>query len=179
MKKWIIAALVIVLLILGGIYVGSPYYAIRSLRSAAVEANTDKLEASVDFPSVRDSLKSQLSVAMAKKIEADPEIRDNPFAGLGKLMMPAIVNGIVDTFVTPDGIAAMIRGQKPTEKAKLETNPDIQSSTEYVGLDRFRVRLRNVRLNEDGPSLLFERRGFASWKLIKLELPEKLLVARR
>lgn len=141
-------------------------------------ADTDKLDASVDFPAVRESLKSQMSVALTTKMQNDPQMKDNPFAGLGALLMPAIVDRMVDTYVTPDGIAAMMRGQKPNEKAKVAENPDIDATTEYVGLDRFRVRLHNTKKNEDGPSFLLERRGFASWKLIKLELAADLLDAK-
>ncbi|MGS1018107.1 DUF2939 domain-containing protein [Allosphingosinicella humi] len=174
MRKWIAIALAL-LLIVGGIYFGSPYYAIHSLRNAALEADTDKLEASVDFPAVRESLKSQLSAAIMTKMQNDPEMGSNPFAGLGAMMMPAIVDRMVDSFVTPDGIAAMMRGQKPIDRAKAQANPDIESHTEYVNLDRFRVRLHNKKLNEDGPSFLLERRGFATWKLIKLEMSGNLL----
>ncbi|MEA3009987.1 MAG: hypothetical protein QOJ91_1679 [Sphingomonadales bacterium] len=174
MRKWIAIAGAL-LLIAVGIYVGSPYYAIYSLRNAALEADTDELEAGVDFPAVRDSLKSQMSAAMMTKMQNDPEMRNNPFAGLGAMMMPAIVDRMVDSFVTPDGIAAMMRGQKPTDRAKAQANPDIESRTEYVNLNRFRVRLHNKKSNEDGPSLLLERRGFATWKLIKLEIPAGLL----
>ena len=174
MRKWIAIAAAL-LLIAGGIYLGSPYYAIYSLRNAALEADTDKLEAGVDFPAVRESLKSQMSAAMMTKMQNDSEMRNNPFAGLGAMMMPAIIDRMVDSFVTPDGIAAMMRGQKPTDRTTAQANPDIESRTEYVNLDRFRVRLHNKKLNEDGPSFLLERRGFATWKLIRLELPAGLL----
>jgi hypothetical protein len=176
MKKWIAVA-VALLVIAGGIYAGSPYYAAHSLRNAALEADIDKLDAHVDFPAVRESLKSQLTAAMMAKFQKDSEMRDNPFAGLGMMMLPAIVDRTVDAFVTPDGIAALLRGQRPTDK--VEANPDIESRTEYVGLDRFRVKLRNTRQNEDGPSFLFERRGFASWKVIRMELPASLLEDKR
>ena len=68
-------------------------------------------------------------------------------------------------------VSSMMRGQKPNDKTKLERNPDIEATSHYVGLDRFRVTLRNTKLNSKGPSFLFKRRGFASWKLIKLEIP--------
>lgn len=174
MKKWTMMA-VAFLLVVGGVYFGSPYYAVYSLRNAAIEADTDKLEASVDFPSVRESMKSQLSASLMTHMQNDPNMRNNPFAGLGALMAPAIVDRAVNTFVTSDGIAALVRGQKPNQYAEVKENPDIDSSSEYLSADRFRVRLRNTKINEDGPSLLFERRGFASWKLIKVELPSNLL----
>lgn len=174
MKKWMVITAAF-LLVVGGVYFGSPYYAANSLRNAALEADSDKLEASVDFPSVRESLKSQLSASLLTHMQNDPQMRDNTFAGLGALMMPAIIERAVDTFVTPDGIAALVRGQKPAEKANAEENPDIETTSEYLSADRFRVRLRNTKLKEDGPSLLFERRGFASWKLIKVQLPPNFL----
>jgi hypothetical protein len=179
MKKWIAVGAPLAL-VTGGIYVGSPYYAAYSLRNAALEADTDKLDASVDFPAVRESLKSQFSAAMITEMQNDPRMRDNPFAGLGAMMLPALIDRMVDAFITPDGIAALIRGQKPADvKGKIapepKPNPDIESRTDYVSLDRFRVRLHNNKLDEDGPSFLFERRGFASWKMIKVEMPANLL----
>ncbi len=178
MKKWIAAATALIVVV-GGIYLGSPYYAMHSLRTAALEADTDKLEASVDFPAVRESLKSQMSAAMMAKMQNDPEMRDNPFAALGALMIPAMIDRMIDSFVTPDGIAALVRGQKPTEKEKVEQNPDIESTSAYVNLDRFRVRLHNKKLDEEGPSFLLERRGFASWKLIRVKMPADLIEKKK
>lgn len=173
MKKWVAVA-VALLLIAGGFYFGSPYLAVRSLQAAAAGGDKDALEQKVDFPAVRESLKSQMSAALMAKIQTDPAMKDNPFAALGAALLPTMINGMVDALVTPDAIAAAVRGQKPGEKAKLEANPDLASETEWVGLDRFRVKSRNTKTDEEGPSLLFERRGFASWKLIKMELPPTL-----
>lgn len=174
MSKKLVGAIVAILVLVAGIYIGSPYWAVHSLKTAAIEANTDKLDAAVDFPSVRESLKSQFSAALMTKMTTDPEMKGNPFAGLGAMLVPAMVNRMVDAFVTPEGMAAMIRGQKPGEAKKVSENPNIASTTEYVGLDRFRVRLRNVANNQEGPSLLMERRGFATWKLIKVEMPASM-----
>ncbi|QCI93395.1 DUF2939 domain-containing protein [Novosphingobium sp. EMRT-2] len=174
MKKSILIAMAIGLVAIG-IYGGSPYYALHSLRAAAIDADSDKLEANVDFPAVRDNLKSQMTAALVNKMQNDPEMKNNPFSGLGLLVLPGIVDRMIDAYVTPDGIAAILRGQNPTEKTKIEDNPDIQSQARYVSLDRFRVRLRNVKLNQEGPSFLLERRGFATWKVIRLELPPGLM----
>lgn len=106
-------------------------------------------------------------------------MQNNPFAGLGAVMMPAIIDRAIDAYVTPDGIASMVQGKAPADQTPSEANNDIESQAEYVNMDRFRVKLRNLKLNEDGPSLLFERRGFASWKLIKLEMPPEMLKKKR
>lgn len=167
-----------VILIVGGLlvlfaiaYFGSPYLAVRNLREAAKSVDADALESSVDFPAVRDSLKSQINAALVRKMSEDSSMKSNPFAGLGLMMAPAIVDHMVDSFVTPDGVAAMARGQKPNEP-KAEADNGIEYSYSWVNLDRFRVRMRNPAQAKDGPSLLFERRGFFSWKLIRIEIDD-------
>ena len=174
-KSAIIAIMSVIIVGLVGIYFGSPYLAARNLKNAAIEADPDELETSVDFPSVRESLKSQLNVAMMTEMQNDPEMKDNPFAGLGAMLVPAMVDRMIDAYVTPDGLAAMVRGQKPNEKAVPVAREEIDFDASYVNLDRFRVTMRNTQLNEDGPSLVFERQGFASWKLKKIELPSRFL----
>jgi hypothetical protein len=173
MKKTWIAAAAALLLLLGGIYLGSPYYAAYSLREAARDGDIDRLEAKVDFPAVRESLKSQLSGAMVREMQDEPGMRNNPFAGLGAVLLPALGNRLVDAFVTPDAIAALVRGRKPSDRGRSES--EMESRTEYLSLDRFRVTLRDRKRQKDGPALLFERRGFATWKLVSLELPADLL----
>lgn len=175
MKKWV-GLVIAALLIVGGIYLGSPYLAARNLKQAAMSGDADQLDASVDFPAVRESLKSQISVMMTQKMNNDPELRDNPFAGLAVMLVPTLVDRVVDTYVSSDGIAALVRGQTPDERQDLapEENPDLEYDYEWVSTDRFRVKIANTKTQEPGPSLLFDRRGFASWKLIKLELPEEL-----
>lgn len=176
MKKSVVIAIVkIVIFGVVGIYFGSPYLAARNLQNAAIEADADELEASVDFPAVRESLKSQLNVAMMTEMQNDPEMKDNPFAGLGAMLVPAMVDKMIDAYVTSDGLAAMVRGQKPNKNSKPVSNEKIEFNSSYVSLDRFKVTMRNTALNEDGPSLLFDREGFASWKLVKIELPNEFL----
>jgi hypothetical protein len=36
---------------------------------------------------------------------------------MAMIMVPAIVNGAIDAHVTPDGLAAMVKGQKPVPGA--------------------------------------------------------------
>ena len=179
-RKWIALCVIVVLTAAGG-YLGSPYWAVHRFKEAAISANVDKLDAAVDFPAVRESLKSQMSAAMMREMNDDPAMKNNPFAGLGMVMMPAIIDKMVDTFVTPDGMAALVRGSKPVDAKKTVSaaDPDVDYSYEYVSLDRFRVKLFNRKSKEKGPSLVFERRGFISWKLIRVEIPDDFLKGQR
>lgn len=174
-RKWIVG-IAAALALLAIAYAGSPYLAARNLREAALGADVDKLDAAIDFPAVRDGLKSQMSAAMAKRVNNDPGMKGNPFAGLGMMLMPTIVDRMVDTLVTPDGISALIRRGRPgTDAAGVRSpNPDISYRYSYIGIDRFRVRMVNRKHDEPMPSLIFERRGLFSWKLVRLDLPEDM-----
>lgn len=173
MKKLFLTAAAAVLLG-GGAYAGSPYLAASNLKAAAVSGDADQIEANVDFPSVRDSLKSQMSAAMMQKLNSDPEMKNNPFAGLGMMMVPAIVDKVVDAYVTPDGLSALIKGSKPNDAkgSAGSTNPNIEYDYEWVNSDRFRVNLTNIQTQQSGLALVFERRGVLTWKLIKVDLDD-------
>ena len=54
-------------------YLASPFLAVRQFRNAALAADVDGLDATVDFPAVRESLKSQITVALTAKMANDPE----------------------------------------------------------------------------------------------------------
>jgi hypothetical protein len=174
MKKWIVAA-VALLLILAAIYLGSPVYAAYTLRNAAFAGDTARLAAGVDFPAVRDSLEPQLSAAITQRVKSDPRMQRNPYIAMGMMLLPSLVKEAVDALVTREAIAALMRGRRPGDTAKRQPNPDIERNAEYVDLDHFRVSLRNVRRNQDGADFLFERRGFATWKLVRVDLPADLL----
>jgi hypothetical protein len=175
MKKWVGIAIA-ALLMFGAVYFGSPYVAARQLKQAAISGDADKLDAAVDFPAVRESLKPQLSAALMRKLHDDRDIRDNPLAGIGALLVPTVVDRMVDAFVTPDGLAALVRGNRPSEMKDQPPaeNPSIRYDYEWISVDRFRVRLTNTQTQQKGAAFLFERRGLANWKLVKLELPETL-----
>ncbi|PAX06373.1 hypothetical protein CKY28_17370 [Sphingomonas lenta] len=96
MRRKIWAALMAIVVLFAVAYVASPFWAARQFREAALSADVDRLKAAVDFPAVRESLKSQLSVAMTAKFENDPAMRKNPFAGFGMTLMPTVVGKLVD-----------------------------------------------------------------------------------
>jgi hypothetical protein len=81
----------VVALLLIALYFASPILALHSLTQAAKAGDKVALAQKVDFPAVRESLKAQLKTAMTRKFEEDPELRDNPFAAFGQLLMASVV----------------------------------------------------------------------------------------
>lgn len=173
MNRKIVAAIAVILLLFSAAYVGSPYWAASQLRSAATSGDVDRLDRATDFASVRQSLKSQLTVTLTEKIKNDPKMKGNPFAGLGIMMIPSLVDKMVEGFVTPEGMSAMIkrgRVQQATSTAEPATPP--QYEYDYRLLDRFAVKMRAPgSKGDDLPALVFDRRGLFGWKLIRLEIP--------
>lgn len=138
--------------------------------------DAEALDGLVDFPSVRESLKAQLNAAMMAKMQNDPEMANNPFAGLGMMLAPAIIERAVNAYVTPEGMAAIVRGKKPAEASDVaagNTEPDYKS--EWVDLYTFRLTPVGQTATDPMPSFIFKRQGIASWELTKIEFPENFL----
>ncbi len=170
-KYWIIGAIALVLFV--GAYVGSPYFAVDRFRSAALSGDAEQLESHVDFPAVRESLKSQMTVQLTAAMNEDAEMKNDPFAGLGLMLIPTIVDRAIEAYVTPDGIAALMKSARSSKEGG--TNNDTVSTSHYVDLDRFRVDFHPSGETSQKGSLTFERRGIFSWKLVRLKLPDNLL----
>lgn len=174
-RKWVVAAIVLAVLFAGA-YLGSPFWAARQLRAAAMSGDVDRIEATVDFPAVRDSLTSQLTIALTKRMDESPEMQDNPFAGLGAILMPTIVQRVVNVYVTPDGIAAIMKQGELKKRDGRSQKADLSYDYEWRSLDRFAVIVRGKDVPADrAPAIVFERRGIFSWKMIRLQLPDDML----
>jgi hypothetical protein len=169
------AALVGAALFLAG-YFGSPWLTLLALKNALPSGDRDRIESLVDFPALRENLKAEFGAMMAAQMQSDVDLRDNPFAGLGMAIAPTIVNNIVDSMVTPTNLAHLAGASKvssagpdtavqPSSSSFLK-KPLSGLSYSYSGLNRFRAK------PTDGPTIVLERRGLFSWKLIRLDFPD-------
>jgi hypothetical protein len=175
----LVAALALIAALFLAAYGGSPYWAVQQLREAARTGDQEKLEAHVDFPAVRDSIKSQLNAAIAERVQAEGDAENNPFAVLGAMLAPAIVEQAVNAYVTPDAIAKMVKdGEAPTgadavapeeESAKEEDKAKL--SYAYSSLDRFKATVTSEDQPDEPLVMTMERRGMFGWKLVRIDLP--------
>ena len=187
MKRGLIIGLAAALVaVLVGWYAASPYMAVGALEKAARAGDRDRLEELVDFPRVRESLKADFTAGLMNKAQNDAATRDNPFAGLAAILVPALVDRVVDAAVSPEGIARMQEGRgvatppgaKPMGRAPAKAGPGPEkpkTNAHYSGLNRFRVE----QPSDAGPlTWVFARQGLFGWKLIRIELPPKLFEQR-
>lgn len=174
-KGWIIA-IGAALAIFALAYGASPYVAVRGFVAAAKQGNAEKLRGSVDFPAVRADLKPELTTAVTTRMERDPVMRGNPFAGLGAMLMPSILDRMIDSVVTPEGIAALVRaGKVGHAETESTARRPVDYDFHYIALNRFDVALRRQGAAGDPVTLVFQRRGLFAWKLVRIALPQSSL----
>jgi hypothetical protein len=148
----------------------SPWWTLHSLRTAVARHDADAVSAQVDFPALRDSVKSQLLTAISRDAR---DAGGNPFAAIGKAFALAVADPLVDAVVSPAGVAAMVEhgkitiakpapAQEPAADAPPAEKPHY--TLHYRGWDRFAVTA------DDGGSFVFRRDGLWHWKLAGIEL---------
>jgi Protein of unknown function (DUF2939) len=167
----LIAAIVVAMLL---IYAASPYYSVWRFGEALRAHDMEALAARVDFHAVRGSLKQQirdhfLGVLAKKKKDRLAQFltaaTDDP---LGRL---------IDAYVTPEGLAAIISDPAPIKNASsLSSLPSLDGSRGVIDWSKahhaFFTGPRDFAVDHQGIKLLFRFDGFG-WKLhaLDLELP--------
>lgn len=185
-KKQLIFGAVAAAFVLVGAYLTSPLLAANAFKSAAQAGDADKLQRLVDFPAVRESLKGQLNAMVMQSIQSDPDLKDNPFAGLAAVMAPALVNQAIEGYVTAEGLSAMMSASRPTTAATSPSAP-IPASTakpasaspalehRYKDLNTFVITSISPENSKARFSFILHRQGLFNWRLTRIELPKDLM----
>ena len=110
-RSVVIALLVIVVVAVLGVIYASPYIALDRLKRAADARDAQTVNQYVDFPLLRESLKDQVGQLLTRKI--DIQKSGNPLAMIGAMIGAALIGPLVDSYTTPDGVAAILNGIPP------------------------------------------------------------------
>src|SRR5690606_15860779 len=108
MKKWLWAA-ILILLALGGYIAAGPYLAYTAIRDAVETSDTAKLSRHVDFPQLRTNLKIQLDDYLIRRAGAD--MQSSPFGAFAVRLASGLAGAAVDTMVTPAGLSALLESR--------------------------------------------------------------------
>ncbi|WP_159015751.1 DUF2939 domain-containing protein [Cognatiluteimonas profundi] len=175
MKRWL--ALILVGALALTAYVGSgPYRTMRAIRVAVQAQDAAALSKQVDFPSVRASLKAQLSDRLVRK--AGPGLQSSVFAALGLRLADSLIGPAVDTMVTPLGLGAIMEGRKEWAHASSGFAPPDPSARpadplhgvvyRYESTSRFTATIND----EQGiPTVFVVTRSGLDWRLSDIRLP--------
>ncbi|OXI90411.1 hypothetical protein CFB40_08625 [Burkholderia sp. AU31652] len=111
LKPLLIVVLAVAIVTAIGYAYASPYVALGRLKSAIDARDAQAISEYVDFPSLRISLKQQVTEELMRRIDAVK--KNNPFAVIGALIGSALIGPLVDAYATPEGVAALMSGLPP------------------------------------------------------------------
>ncbi|HTI17964.1 MAG TPA: DUF2939 domain-containing protein [Trinickia sp.] len=195
----LVVAMLVAFAVVGYGY-ATPYLALNHLKRAVDARDAETVNAYVDYPALRTSLKQELTELLSRRVEAQKS--ENPFAALGALVGMALIGPLVDQYATPDGVIALLNGIPPSGKpgdvlhmapapapsngagpqaASPAPSPSAEAppakpapakiAAHYRGIDEFVVTYRHDA--ESAPySVILHRAGWFSWKLVAVDLNE-------
>ena len=119
-----------------------PYYAVYDFANALDQGDQVALEHRVDWDSVRRGLRDDLNAVFLEGLSKN-DLATSPLStGLTALLGPTIINNVIDSYVTPRGIANLIRSGRPSIPNAAQTENSIadQSSASRLRLHWEQVR---------------------------------------
>lgn len=172
------AAILVALIALAAYWYWSPFLAMRTMQSAAQANDADTFNAHVDYPRLRDSLKGQLSALMAEEMEKSADSK-NPFEAIGTMLGMAMVDKLVDAMVRPETVMrGMQNGKFGPSPSTSDAGDDAAgpSKTKWIyvrkGVDKLIAYPEEpAEPNDKKVGIVFERSGFANWKVTELRMP--------
>ena len=130
-KHALLAAVLLLVLLLGGYFVASPWVALARFKEDARARRTEKMADYVNFPAVQASLKAQ----MRNKIKAEVGRQDDDFAAAAQILGAAVANLVLDPVVekvaSPQGMVAIMNGENPLpglNKLDIAVQPPAQTA---------------------------------------------------
>lgn len=156
------------------LYVASPYYAVWRFSAALRAHDAPALSARIDFGAVRGSLKQQVRDHFLGPAPKQPK-KKNPLAELAASLGPTLIDTLVDAYVTPDGIAALISNPGKIKDARALPSVAAFQSGDGKGIDwskaghAFFTSPRDFAVEDEGIKLRFRFNGFG-WKLHMIDL---------
>ncbi|EKS67906.1 MULTISPECIES: DUF2939 domain-containing protein [Caballeronia] len=190
----IVVTLVVLVIVaaLGFVY-ASPYIALDRVKRAADARDAQTVNEYVDFPALRASLKDQIAALLTRRV--DIQKSGNPLAIIGAMIGAALVGPLVDSYATPDGVAAILNGIPPrgdpgerppqagdgapanagnapasgVTAARQPPKEPPQTTAGYRSLNTFVVTYQHGA-GDARYSAIFHRNGLVSWKLVAVDL---------
>lgn len=172
LRKILIGAVLAILL--GGYY-GTPWLALHELRDAARSNDLERLNNLVDFPELRENVR----LGVLERLTRSEDGRTGSRARvLGAAVAGALLGPMVDAFITPENLASLLRGHRPSTKVwhgggGNEEKP-LSMHSYYESPNRFVYSIRPAGddgAKEDPVEFVFYRDGLFNWKLAELRLP--------
>jgi hypothetical protein len=176
------AALVasIVVILGGGIYsiYSMPFSTVNGLKEALEKQDATRVSQHMDFVNLRTNLKSMIRSQILAKAMQEQQ-KGNPLGMMGAGLGNAYVDGIVDQFLSPTGVATLFQLSKASPQANgqnwvEQAQQQSKVSMGYEGVNHFAVKLEDKKNPQAVVHLIFWRDGL-SWKLADVRLSDAVL----
>lgn len=159
MKRFIIGFVIIALL---GFVVAQPYITAYRMKLAADAQDSEQLAKFIDFPSVRESVRPQVQGRVAGETEGLSD--DARVQAAIDAIGGAVAGGAVDKYVTPEGIAELMR----RSEGRSGDGSSLEASAGYRSVNRFAVVLTDPEAGRT-VELILTREGLG-WLLTEVQL---------
>jgi hypothetical protein len=176
-------ALAVLAVTIGLYYFAAPPAAVTGLRDAIIRGDTIELGDRVDFTRVRQGLKEQVNALILGKDYQ--KLASNPFGSLAIGVASKLLEGTLDSFVTPAGLAELAKGRIPGDDPEAPETPSDPSKPEasergepkqpftHARIDRESLDRFSAWVPADGGGeirFVFRRDGLG-WTLTEITLP--------
>ncbi len=158
-------------LFIGALFAASPLIAAYRLHEAIVKGDVSAIEASVDFRSVRYSLKSSISRVMV----ADAETRRAQMGfirrvgyKIGDTFAPYLVDRYIAKQVSPKGFVDYVRAPLPAGAQKRSMLQNIERAR-YTGFARFEIDVKD-RADPTRRYRAVFTRNWLTWRLTEVNV---------
>jgi hypothetical protein len=157
--RWLVLISVFLLLLYGA----SPYFSFWRFMAALRSGDSAALSSRMDFPAIRASLKKQLVARFAQRTKSHKRWND-----LG----PTLIDAIVDAYITPEGIAALISNPEVLKNLRhpQELRFPVGKTEDWSKVKHaFFTGPRTFGVDREGIKLRFRFTGFG-WKLYEVDV---------
>lgn len=178
--RFIVITVVVLLLL---VYIASPYFSFWRFSVALRNADRDAIAAHVDFVSLRETMKHELRARFYPENQPDkPKKKKNRWESLLRSAAPTLIDTLVDTYITPDGVVALLAHPKlsasgvPSLSGELtpRTGEEAHQNVDWSNVHyAFFTSPRDFLVDAQGMKLHF-RFSLAGWRLRQIDLPPDL-----
>ena len=164
--KWKIAAVAAALIVIASStlwYFESPAWTLKAMKDAAQSHDADALNAYIDYPALRDSLKAELMARMMAEAQKDK----SGFGALGMAFGSAMMGPMIDELISPVGMRAALLAN--TQKSAPPEASALHVPEEPLILRRNFSEFLVTAKDHQNSGLVFKRHGL-SWMLSGVEL---------
>jgi hypothetical protein len=165
--KWKIAAVAAALIVIASSalwYFESPLWTLKGMKDAAQSHDAEALNAYIDYPALRDSLKAELMARMTAEARKDK----SGFGALGLAFGSAMMGPMIDGLVSPAGMRAALLASRYDKEPPAASALHVPKKPVIVrrNFSEFLVTAKD----QPNSGLVFKRHG-VSWMLSGVELP--------